>query len=145
MGEKAQWAMALIHPGDSDSSSTSPAVTTPAPTSGSRRIERRKLGRHAQRLSVKLVTAPAGSASYVGLTENLSEAGAFVATRAPWDIGCAIDLIIGLPQMGIIRARGTVCWRRSASIDGDQAPGIGVRFERLSRDVANRIRTVANA
>jgi uncharacterized protein (TIGR02266 family) len=95
---------------------------------------------------VKLVTAPAdAAASYVGLTENLSEGGAFVATRAPWDIGCTVDLLIGLPHLGVVRARGTVCWRRSASVDGDQAPGVGIRFERLSRDVASRIRAAANA
>lgn len=137
--------MGPFHPGDSDSSSTSSSEVAEGTTS-SPRIDRRKAGRHAQRLSVKLLAAREGDpSSYVGLTENLSEGGAFVATRAPWDIGSTIDLIIGLPHQGVIRARGTVCWRRSPSINGNQAPGIGVRFDRLSRDVANRIRAVASA
>lgn len=137
--------MSPIHEGDSDSSSISPAETA-APAGGSTHRERRKGDRRPHRLSVKILTTPAGyGMSYVGLTENLSERGAFVATRAPWSIGCTIDLIIGLPHQGIVRARATVCWRRSGSLDGEQAPGIGVRFDRLPRDVASRLREIAKS
>jgi Tfp pilus assembly protein PilZ len=138
--------MAPVHEGDSDSSSISSIDESAARSGSTPHHERRKGDRQAHRLSVKILTTPAGyAASYVGLTENLSEGGAFVATRAPWSIGCTIDLIIGLPHQGIVRARGTVCWRRSGSLDGDQAPGIGVRFERLPSDVVNRIRAIAKA
>lgn len=145
--------MPPIHSGDSDSSSRSPEATAAAlpgdpigPTSGTRACERRRAGRHPHRLSVKLLTSPAGySASYVGLTENLSENGAFVATRAPWTIGCTIDLIIGLPHQPILRARARVCWRRTASSETGCTPGIGIRFERLSASDAARIREFAKS
>jgi uncharacterized protein (TIGR02266 family) len=136
-------AMIPHHLLDSDSSSTTPMrdpVERTAPE------DRRKGARRPHRLSVKLLAAETSdAASYVGLTENLSQGGAFVATRAPCGIGSAIDLIIGLPQQKIVRARARVCWRRFASSDGDTTPGVGIRFERLSAEDADRIRDVAKA
>ena len=142
-GRMALRAMTRFHEGDSDDPSLATTDASVAPSSGAPQRERRQGERRAHRLSVKILTAPAGYAtSYLGLTENLSEGGAFVATRAPWNIGCTVDLIIGIPQQGIVRARGTVCWRRSGSDDGGQAPGIGIRFDRLPREYARRLSAV---
>jgi uncharacterized protein (TIGR02266 family) len=131
------------HLGNSNSSSTSP-ISVPADRASGK--DRRKSERRKHRLSVKLLAAPASDAvSYMGLTENLSAGGAFVATRAPWGIGSIVDLIIGLPQQKIVHARGRVCWRRSASSDSGTMPGVGIRFERVSAEDADRIREFATA
>jgi uncharacterized protein (TIGR02266 family) len=108
------------------------------------RNDRRKDVRRPHRLSVKLLATRASDpVSYLGLTENLSEGGAFIATRAPCSVGSPVDLIVGLPQQKIVRLRGRVCWRRFASSDDDTAPGLGIRFERLSTEDADRIRAFA--
>jgi uncharacterized protein (TIGR02266 family) len=110
------------------------------------RKDRRKSSRRTHRLSVKLLAAlPGDAVSYMGLTENLSAGGAFIATRATCEIGSSVDLIIGLPQQKILRARGRVCWRRAASLETGIAPGVGIRFERLSEEDADRIREFAKA
>jgi uncharacterized protein (TIGR02266 family) len=134
--------MTPLHHGDSERSSTSPLGT---PSDRAAVGDRRKIARRIDRLSVKLLALSTEFSSYVGLTENLSEGGTFVATRAPWTVGSTVDLIIGLPHQRVIRARGTVCWRRLASIENGSAPGIGIRFERLSIDDAARIRAFAQS
>src|SRR5688500_933521 len=99
------------HRVDSDSSSPSSMTVAVAP-----RADRRKSDRRTHRLSVKLLTARAGDVvSFMGLTENLSEEGVFVATRAPCAIGTSVDLIVGLPEQQILRVRGRVRWRRFES------------------------------
>ena len=135
--------MTPLHQVLSDSSSTSPGSDT---VERAPRSDRRKTARSMQRLSVKLTaTRASDSVSYLGLTENLSEGGAFIATHAPGGIGSSVDLIIGLPQQKILRVRGRVCWCRSASSDSGTAPGVGIRFERLSAEDADRIRAFAKA
>jgi uncharacterized protein (TIGR02266 family) len=105
------------------------------------RTNRRQSERQEHRSSVKLVSGQAGAAiSYVGLTENLSEEGAFVATRAPWAIGSTVEVTIGPVQQKFVHARARVRWRRFASSINGTVPGIGLRFERLSAEDANTIR-----
>lgn len=129
------------HLGDSEGSTSS---ELPAATSGVSRVERRRSTRTPRRLSVKLLAPPGGDPiSYLGLTENLSEGGAFIATRAPWDVGTSLEVIIGLPQQQVFHARARVRWRREAWTDHGRVPGVGVRFERVSPVDADRIREFA--
>jgi uncharacterized protein (TIGR02266 family) len=89
--------------------------------------------RAAPRLEARLVASvevPAGC--HVGITENLSEGGAFVATRAPQNIGDEVSLVIALPDLAVVRARGTVRWFRKPTLRNGMSGGIGIRFERLS-------------
>ncbi|MET0591928.1 MAG: PilZ domain-containing protein [Polyangiaceae bacterium] len=115
-----------------------------AATSGVSRVERRRSERKPHRLSVKLLAPPGGEAiSYLGLTENLSEGGAFIATRAPWDVGTSLEVIIGLSQQQFFHARARVRWRREAWSENGRVPGIGIRFERISPVDTDRIREFA--
>jgi uncharacterized protein (TIGR02266 family) len=129
------------HLGDSEGSASS---DTPAATSGVSRIDRRRSERRPSRLSVKLLSLPGTEpVSFLGLTENLSEEGAFVATRAPWDVGTSLEVIIGLSQQQFFHARARVRWRREAWNHHGKVPGIGIRFERVSPVEADRIRQFA--
>lgn len=96
--------------------------------------------RAAPRLEARLVASvedPAGH--HVGFTENLSEGGAFVATKAPGRVGDEISLMIALPDLALVHARGTVRWLRAPTKRNGMSPGIGIRFERLSPLDAVRI------
>jgi uncharacterized protein (TIGR02266 family) len=89
--------------------------------------------RTAPRLEARLVAtveAPAGC--HVGFTENVSEGGTFVSTKAPQNVGDEVSLVIALPDLALIRARGTVRWLRAPSKRNGMSGGIGIRFERLS-------------
>src|SRR5689334_2244172 len=69
--------------------------------------------RAAPRLEARLVASvEAAEGCHVGFTENLSEGGAFVATRAPQNVGDEVSLIIALPDLALVHARGTVRWLR---------------------------------
>jgi uncharacterized protein (TIGR02266 family) len=125
------------HHGDSQGPATS---GTTVALDVSPRPDRRQSERRACRLSVKLLSVQMREAiSYIGLTEDMSEKGVFVATRAPWAIGSPVEVTIALSQQDFFHARGRVRWHRWASSDGG-APGIGIRFERLSAEDAIRIR-----
>src|SRR5689334_24245731 len=70
--------------------------------------------RSAPRLEARLVASvedPAGH--HVGFTENLSEGGAFVATKAPGQVGDEVSIMIALPDLALVHARGTVRWLRA--------------------------------
>jgi uncharacterized protein (TIGR02266 family) len=96
--------------------------------------------RAAPRLEARLVASvEADAGCHVGITENLSEGGAFVATRAPQSIGDEVSLMIALPDLALIHARGTVRWLRTPSKRNGMSGGIGIRFERLSALDAVRI------
>ena len=116
----------------------------PAATSGVSRVDRRRSERKPHRLSVKLLAPPGGEAiSYLGLTENLSEGGAFIATRAPWEVGTSLEVIIGLSQQQVFHARARVRWRREAWSENGSVPGVGIRFEKISPVDTDRIREFA--
>lgn len=94
----------------------------------------------APRIEVMLwVTVASESNFYAGFTENLSECGVFVATHAPLELGSKVDLCISLSQTEPIRARGTVRWLRAYSEANETAPGMGIRFDRLSAKEADRV------
>ena len=96
--------------------------------------------RAAPRLEARLVASvEADSDCHVGITENLSEGGAFVATRAPRNVGDEVSVMIALPDLALVHARGTVRWVRTPSKRNGMSAGMGIRFERLSPLDAVRI------
>jgi uncharacterized protein (TIGR02266 family) len=96
--------------------------------------------RAAPRLEARLVASvEADAGRHVGFTENLSEGGAFVATRAPKKVGDEVSVMIALPDLALVHARGTVRWLRTPSKRNGMSAGIGIRFERLSPLDAVRI------
>jgi uncharacterized protein (TIGR02266 family) len=82
---------------------------------------------------------------YAGFTENLSECGVFVATRTPLQLGSAVEISISLPREATIRARGTVRWLRPYAESSELAPGMGVRFDKLSSKDSARIQAFSEA
>ena len=110
-------------------------------------VEKRARGEGADgaeeptRLEVRLVVSVESESNfYIGFTENLSEGGVFVATHAPKRIGSTVDLVIVLPLQAPIHAKGTVRWVRPYQEPEGTAPGMGIRFDELSTDAADRIR-----
>jgi uncharacterized protein (TIGR02266 family) len=96
--------------------------------------------RAAPRLETRLVASvEVDAVCHVGFTENLSEGGAFLATRAPQNVGEQVSLIIALPDLALVRARGTVRWVRKPSKTNGMSAGMGIRFERLTPLDAVRI------
>ncbi len=78
---------------------------------------------------------------YMGLTENLSEGGLFIATHQLKPLGTQIDVSFKLPHMAdAIKAKGTVRWVREYSETSDTMPGMGVRFERIAPEQVEQIR-----
>jgi uncharacterized protein (TIGR02266 family) len=136
-----------MNPQQLEDSEDCPACELPAASSGTApSADRRRNERRPHRLSVKLLASRTGEepVSFVGLTENLSEGGAFVATRAPWEIGATFQVIIGLSQEEFFHAKARVRWRRLPWSENGQVPGIGIRFERISPADAERIREFAS-
>jgi uncharacterized protein (TIGR02266 family) len=78
---------------------------------------------------------------YMGLSENLSEGGLFIATHLVKPIGTTISVSFLLPGPAEpIKATGTVRWTREYSETSDVGPGMGVRFEALTPREAGAIR-----
>jgi uncharacterized protein (TIGR02266 family) len=78
---------------------------------------------------------------YLGLTENLSEGGLFIATHLLRPIGATVAVSLKLPNSPQpISATGTVRWVRQYSETSDTGPGIGIRFEQLPPEHTNVIR-----
>jgi len=67
---------------------------------------------------------------FVGFAEDISDGGLFVATYDLLPIGTELTLSLVLPGGRQIVAPARVTWIRDPH-DGDLAPGVGVRFERL--------------
>ena len=66
---------------------------------------------------------------FMGLTENLSEGGLFIATYDDISLGTELAVSLNLPEHKTIQTRGAVCWvREYTQYTKDLAPGVGVRF-----------------
>ncbi|MBW2702391.1 MAG: TIGR02266 family protein [Deltaproteobacteria bacterium] len=66
---------------------------------------------------------------FMGLTENLSEGGLFLATYDDIPLGTELALSLNLPEHRTIQTRGVVCWvREYTQYTKDLAPGVGLRF-----------------
>lgn len=99
---------------------------------------RRQHARHNVELEV---TMESETNFYMGLTENLSEGGIFIATHMLKPLGTPIEVSFKLPDMSEpIKANGTVRWLREYSPTSDTSPGIGVRFEHIGTEHAEQIR-----
>src|SRR3954451_8258819 len=86
------------------------------------------------RFDVELdVSLESESNFYLGLTENLSEGGLYIATHVLKPIGTRLEVSFKLPQRpDPIRAIGVVRWVREYSETSDTPPGLGVRFEEIA-------------
>ena len=113
-------------------SSSVPA--SPASTSTDARIHRR--------LSLELeVSLQSDSNFYIGLTENLSNGGIFVATHLVQPVGTAVALTLRLPNKKTpLTMGGRVRWVRDLSVTIDAPPGMGIEFETISDSDARAIR-----
>ena len=97
--------------------------------------------RHHPRHHVELeVTMESETNFYLGLTENLSEGGLFIATHLHKPIGTQIEVSFKLPDVAEpIKVTGTVRWVREYSETTEAHPGMGIRFEHLGREEAEQI------
>jgi uncharacterized protein (TIGR02266 family) len=104
---------------------------------------RRAFERHDVELEVTLESE---SNFYLGLTENLSEGGLFIATHMLRPLGTPVAVTLKLPNAPEpIVAHGTVRWIRQYSATSDTDPGMGVRFEQLTPEQTNVIRNFLGA
>jgi uncharacterized protein (TIGR02266 family) len=79
---------------------------------------------------------------YMGLTENLSEGGLFIATYDVLPLGTQLDLTLSLPGHGPLKLRCQVRWVRIYSeFTKDLAPGLGVGFLDLDEKPRSVIRS----
>lgn len=99
---------------------------------------RRQHPRHNVELEV---TMESETNFYLGLTENLSEGGLFIATHVLKPLGTQIEVSFKLPDLTEpIKVPGTVRWVREYSETSDTHPGLGVRFEHLTAEHTEQIR-----
>ena len=70
---------------------------------------------------------------FVGFAEDISDGGLFVGTYDRRPVGKELTLWLVLPGGKQVVVSGRVTWIRDPH-DGDLAPGVGVRFERLDED-----------
>jgi uncharacterized protein (TIGR02266 family) len=95
-----------------------------------------------RRLSLELeVSLESDSNFYLGLTENLSNGGIFVATHLVRPVGTVVAMTLRLPNRKTpLALGGRVRWVREASDNIEAPPGMGVEFEALSAADAKAIR-----
>jgi uncharacterized protein (TIGR02266 family) len=99
---------------------------------------RRAHPRHDVELEVSLESE---SNFYMGLTENLSEGGLFIATHVVRPIGTKVEVSFKLPHVAdAIKVMGVVRWTREYSETSDTSPGMGVRFEQIAQKQVDQIR-----
>jgi uncharacterized protein (TIGR02266 family) len=89
-----------------------------------------------RRLSLELeVSLQSDSNFYIGLTENLSDGGIFVATHLVQPIGTVVAMTLRLPNRRVpLVTAGIVRWVREFSETLEAPPGMGIEFESLSED-----------
>lgn len=114
-----------------------PPAPTSAPDLGERQSWTESRRSHRQIVEIEVGLA-SESNFYVGFTENLSEAGVFIATYAAKPIGAKVIVALAFPNGDELRVPGTVRWQREAASDG--WPGMGVQFDKLSADDEAKIR-----
>ncbi len=111
-----------------------PTKSEEAPPS-SKGPESRRAPRHLLELEVGVSTE---AGSWVGITQNFSTSGVFVATYASLPLGSKVEIAIALPDLTTLRVPGVVRWSRAASTDG--WPGMGVELTGLTQEQEQRIR-----
>jgi len=95
-----------------------------------------------RRLSLELeVSLQSDSNFYIGLTENLSNGGIFVATYLVQPIGTAVSLTLRIPNRTTpLLLTGRVRWVREFTETLEATPGMGIEFDAMSDDDAKTIR-----
>jgi len=107
-------------------------------TSNRPEAERRQHPRHHTDLKITMLSE---HNFFMGLSENMSEGGLFVATHDMQPIGTMVDLKFKLPMHDEpLEVRGEVRWVRPYSQDVEAAPGMGVRFVGLTAEQGELIR-----
>lgn len=71
---------------------------------------------------------------FVGVAGDLSDGGIFIATAELLPIGTDLTIAMVLPGGHHITAHGKVAWTRTPTPGMKSVPGMGVRFEALSRE-----------
>lgn len=85
------------------------------------------------------VTARSDDTFWVGVTENISEGGLFVATSCPWPEETICQLTLALDDGGpAVSVNGRVTWIREDRGDG-LTPGMGVSFVELAPPIRARV------
>ena len=75
---------------------------------------------------------------YIGLSENISAGGVFIASECPPPVGEQVQLVVG-PEARPLHVDGVVRWLR---VDGDgNATGCGVQFTALDEARRSTIAT----
>ncbi len=97
-------------------------------------------GRAHRRFSIELeVSLNSDSNFYMGLTQNLSNGGLFVATHLVKPVGTEVELSLRLPiGDAALSLRGVVRWVREFH-HGEPLPGMGIAFENPSADDLRKI------
>jgi uncharacterized protein (TIGR02266 family) len=95
--------------------------------------------RRAHERAPASATVRVGEERRVGVLENISQGGAFVATETAGDVGSHVAVELSLPgRTAPLLVTGEVRWNRAAT--ATEAPGFGLRFVNLSSDQAGAIR-----
>jgi uncharacterized protein (TIGR02266 family) len=91
-------------------------------------------GRAHRRFRIELeVSLQSDSNFYMGLTQNLSYGGLFVATQLVQPVGTQVEVSLRLPTSRAPRSlQGVVRWVREVSIGVEGPPGMGIEFEGMS-------------
>jgi uncharacterized protein (TIGR02266 family) len=98
-------------------------------------------GRAHRRLSIELeVTMQSDSNFYMGLAQNLSNGGLFVATHLVQPIGTVVELALRVPnRRAPLALVGRVRWIREFSDALEVPPGMGIEFEGISEEDSRAI------
>lgn len=96
--------------------------------------------RHPRAIAYLCIDLCSQEAVWTGLTMNISEGGAFVATHEILPVGSMVALHLELPGYERIMCLGEVRWTRDYTGDDDVPPGLGLRFVGLDLDSAAAIR-----
>jgi uncharacterized protein (TIGR02266 family) len=99
--------------------------------------------RRFTRCDVELeVNLDSDSNFYMGLTENISEGGLFVATHRYKPLGTLVTLSFRVPNRpDPITVRGEVRWLRPANGHNEVHPGMGIQFVDVGPEELGAIRT----
>jgi uncharacterized protein (TIGR02266 family) len=84
------------------------------------------------------VGATTESNFFVGFSGEISEGGVFIATYTTLPLDTPVEVLVTLPGNYEAKMPGTVLFVRDP-MDMDAEPGIGVRFESLSREARELI------
>jgi len=77
---------------------------------------------------------------FFGYAKNISCSGIFVQTITPRDVGDTFSIEFMIPKTDItIKCRCRVVWNRKYSETGKYEPGMGLTFEDLSDEMADKI------